>query len=49
MAAVEELVKVVLLQTRSKDGTNIDELQNSWGSSENHVRRYLECAARMKQ
>lgn len=50
MPAVEELTKeVVLLRTSSKDGTNLDELQNSWGSSGNHVRRYLERAARMEQ
>lgn len=50
MAAVEELAKeVVLLQTSGKDGTNLDKLQNSWGSSGNHVRRYLESAARTEQ
>lgn len=49
MAAVEELAKeVVLLQTSGKDGTNLDKLQNSWGSG-NHVRRYLESAARTEQ
>lgn len=30
-------------------GQIFDELQNSWGSSGNHVRRYLEYTARMEQ
>lgn len=41
MAAVKELAKeTVLLQTRSKNGTNLDEFWNSWGLSGNHIRRY---------
>lgn len=50
VAAVEELAReVVLFQKSGKDGTKLDGLQNAWGSSENHVRRYLECTARREQ